>query len=363
MSPFYLTIQKVDEANDSYLNRHDICFEEMKNRQVTFEEVRAYVRLRQSALSQEEKKRVILDCRGKLSYEDVRNSIRLLGSRFFQDLQGQQKIRTKVYDVNTVHEESSTEQNPGGSSQMEGETILFSQEMAEANVFQALLEQGYEDATFLAAFEDQMITALQESEEISSCFSAYQEARARLRDKAKSRGFWLPKSFQKGNRSGKKGGKGGGHKRSLAWRVANSTCRICDKPGHWKYECPERRKKEETIAMTESVVAGDLAELPEILEPEMIDWEVTCADLMVDFMKLIVFLLMSCCQIIYRKSAEFLFQSPWTTAAWGEHWECFTWDVGDWNPKNVLNRLLECCRKHHRLDQPDVRAMPPQPKG
>ena len=82
----YATQQKGDESHDSYLNRHDIAFEDLVTKQVKIEETRAYVLIRQSALNVEDRKKVIMDCGGKLKYEDARRSIRLLGSRFFLEV-------------------------------------------------------------------------------------------------------------------------------------------------------------------------------------------------------------------------------------------------------------------------------------
>ena len=84
----YGTIQKVDETNDSYLNRHDISFEDLVTKKVQIDEFRAYVLVRQSTLSSEDRKKIIMEGGGRLKYEDARRSIRLLGSKFFQDLQG-----------------------------------------------------------------------------------------------------------------------------------------------------------------------------------------------------------------------------------------------------------------------------------
>ena len=55
------TIQKADESNDSYLARHDVHFEELLSQSVTLEEVRAYVLLRQSALSAEDRKKIVVE--------------------------------------------------------------------------------------------------------------------------------------------------------------------------------------------------------------------------------------------------------------------------------------------------------------
>eukprot|EP00435_Cladocopium_sp_Y103_P026975 s1765_g6.t1 len=232
----YLTVQKGDESNNSYLARHDAAFEELMTQKVKLEDVRAYVLLRQSVLSSEDRKKIILDCSGELDYDTARKSIRLLGSKFFQELQTQGKTsgRTKTYDVNHLEEDS---------------VFLHEEdEPDEDTVMQYMLDAGDEDACFIQEFEEQVLVACQESPDLSACFTSYQEARQRLRDKAKSRGFW-PLTSSKGKGKGKKGktgggGKGlsyayaGGRRRSLADRIANSTCRRCGQPGHWKRECP-----------------------------------------------------------------------------------------------------------------------------
>ena len=53
-------------------------------------------------------------------------------------------------------------------------------------------EQFDEDAIYVAEFEDQIIDALQDSE-LANAYTAYQEARQRLREKARARGYWPSK--------------------------------------------------------------------------------------------------------------------------------------------------------------------------
>ena len=57
----YGTIQKADESHDSYLSRMDANFVELISRNTSLEEVRAYVLLRQSTLTGEDKKRILLE--------------------------------------------------------------------------------------------------------------------------------------------------------------------------------------------------------------------------------------------------------------------------------------------------------------
>ena len=93
--------QKSDESNESYMARHEIVFEDMVSQGATLTDVRAYVLLRNSMLSAEDKKRLIVEAKGDLKYEHVTQAIRMLGAKFFMDVQGQQRgHKTKTYDVN-----------------------------------------------------------------------------------------------------------------------------------------------------------------------------------------------------------------------------------------------------------------------
>ena len=238
----YQTVQKGDESNDSYLTRHDVAFEDLLTKKVTLEDIRAYILVRQSQLSPEDRKRIIVECQGELTYEKARRSLRLLGSRFFNDLQNSSRQnKMKTYDINTVDDEP-----------MDGIYSASEQEeIDEEQVFQAMAEEGDVDAVYVQDFEEQVILACQENSELASCFATYQEARQKLREKARFRGFW-PLTGSKGKKGKGKGkfrstsswtptsSSGGSafRKKSLAERIANSTCRRCGQAGHWKRECP-----------------------------------------------------------------------------------------------------------------------------
>ena len=90
---WHFSIQKADESNDSYLARHDVAFEDLMAQKVTMEEVRAYILLRQSQLSGEDRKRIIMDSKGELGYDEACKAIRLLGARFFQESQTMSRPR------------------------------------------------------------------------------------------------------------------------------------------------------------------------------------------------------------------------------------------------------------------------------
>ena len=121
------------------------------------------------------------------------SAIQLLGSRFFNEVQsGSNKasVRTKNYDINYV--DNLEEEAPD-----------------EEEIIDVLLAEGDEDALILQQFEEALIESLQGDPDIAACLNTYVEARRKLQDKARSRGFWNSgKSF-----SGYKGkGRGGKNK-------------------------------------------------------------------------------------------------------------------------------------------------------
>ena len=154
----YSTQQKTDESNDSYIARHEACFEDLlqKDHEVTLKEIQSYVLIRHSSLSSEEKKRIIVDSNGILKYETTREAIRLLGSRFFQDLQGASRGKLKTYDVHSVEEDHDTSSD---NHNAKGDGVFVNEEIDEESVFASLMQQGDEDAIFVSEFEDQIIEA------------------------------------------------------------------------------------------------------------------------------------------------------------------------------------------------------------
>lgn len=123
----YTTVQKTDESHESYLARHDYQFEELLQMGVGFEEVRAYVLLRNSGLGAEDKKRLIIDAGGNLEYKKIVPDLKLLGSKFFHEVQSGSRtnIRTKTYDVNAVIEDDTVWNNPEEDQAFFGELGRF----------------------------------------------------------------------------------------------------------------------------------------------------------------------------------------------------------------------------------------------
>ena len=241
------TIQKSDETHTSYIARHEVQYEDLLSLGATLEEMRAYILLRNSGLSPEDKKRVIIDANGNLQYKKVIGAIQLLGSRFFNEVQsGSNRAagRVKTYDINFVDDVVEPEMTD------HGETAYFSAEAWEDYAFETLAQEGDEDCLVMQQFEDALVESLQGDAEVASCLNAYVEARQRLLEKSKSRGFWSGRS-QKGKSKGKsKGSFGQRFRQPLAQRILNSTCRICGARGHWKAECPNNPMRDQSKTTT-----------------------------------------------------------------------------------------------------------------
>ena len=358
---FYQTLQKSDESNDSYLARHDVAFEDLMAYKVSLEEVRAYVLLRQSQLSGEDRKKIIMESKGLLTYEEARKSLRLLGARFFQELQGGSKhpAKTKTYDLN-VHEAQEE------TAMMASEPDYFDEESA----FQALYDAGDEYAAFINDFEETVIDTLQESPELASCFTTYLEARTRLKERAKIRGFWPMQSMgQKGRGKKGKGFKGGGKSKSLAERIANSVCRRCLQYGHWKRECPNPPANRSSFAAKGQSGAPigtpetiSIAEALQMHHDDPDDTVEMLSDLPEDTMDLgqDEQNVSNCCQgnprtVKSNETMAVLFGEvehetvPGTSNLLGERFQ-----------EKMHNRLLKCCRKYGHLSQL-TRAAPTTP--
>ena len=233
--------QKSDETNESYLARHEVLFEDLISQGATLSDMRAYILLRNSALVSEDKKRVVIEAQGHLKYEEVTKAIRMLGAKFFQEVQGNVKqSRTKTYDVNHVELDEEV---------FYGEEVQygFSAESADVSEYamEQFLSENDEDALVVQQFEDALIDTIQSDGEMNTFMNSYVEARRKLTEKAKFRGFW-PVRSKGGGKKGKSKGFNARGRKPLAVRIAESECRLCGQKGHWKAECPRRSQNATT---------------------------------------------------------------------------------------------------------------------
>jgi hypothetical protein len=222
----YRIVQRNDETIMSYVNRLNVAFQDLGEVQV--KDMKAFILLRQSALVADDKRKVIVMTQDKLAAEKIEQSMRSLYTRILgAGSTGETKKR--VYPVNYVDDEAD-----------EINVMMEEDHMDEEQILQAMAENGDEDAQVIQDFEEQLVEVCQESPDLSLCFSAYSEARGRLRDKLKSRGFWPAKGRGKTFKKGFGGKSGGKRRQSLADRIASSHCRLCGQKGHWKWECPKK---------------------------------------------------------------------------------------------------------------------------
>ena len=250
----FQTVQHSDESNDSYLARADVFWSRFRARKMSMDDLQAYVLLRGSQLTPEEKKKVVLDSDssldGKLTIAKVGEAVRLLGASFFNEVTGQKKsARSKVYDA-ALHVDGHQE----GDGPEDLAMVTQSTEVDEDDeqFLQQMVKAGDEDANIIVDFEQAAAEVLQEDAELAAAYNVYEEARRRLSEKQRHRGFWPPSGKGQQHPSKGKGGKRGkgsswgtgGFKprsrQSLQDRIMNSYCRICEQKGHWKAECPRR---------------------------------------------------------------------------------------------------------------------------
>ena len=271
----YHSVQQADESNDSFIARCDILWNRLLARKLTLEDLQSYIVLRGSLLSAEEKKKVILDSdqslEGRLTIKRVTEAIRVLGASFFGEMTGSKKqIRSKVYDQSTLVAEAVEQ-----AESMEN--ALMAHSMAEPEdedqILAEMMREGDVDAALIADFEGAASELLQEDEELASAYTAYEDARRRLAEKYRNRGFWPVNRGPKGKGKGKKrwdgdpaftpSSKGDSwydknsnqRRKTLQDRILQSNCRLCGRRGHWKAECPEKHKAPTSSSGTASTMA------------------------------------------------------------------------------------------------------------
>ena len=194
--------------------------------------------LRQSTLPAEDKKRILLEHEGELRYKPVVKSYRLLGSKFFSEFQsGKSSNKTKVYDVN-MSETPDSETTDAHDRAFHAYAEDLDQDL-DFEVIEALAAQEDADALTICAFENELEEFMQETPQMHEAMVTYMEARARLLEKRKNRGFWPTKGRGKAFKGGKSKGKRSRDREQLLARISRSHCRKCGALGHWKAECPQ----------------------------------------------------------------------------------------------------------------------------
>lgn len=151
-------------------------------------QLRAYILPRNSGLSSDDKKKLIVDSGGSLEYETVVKSSKLIGSRFFQEVHAGTKnpTRSKTYDINAVLEEEVN--TLSGSVSATDESVFVGE--TDDSFIESMAEEGDPDALVCQQLEDAIVDVLQQDAETAACYMTYVEARRRLTDRNKRGSWW-----------------------------------------------------------------------------------------------------------------------------------------------------------------------------
>ena len=229
-------VQKQDETADSYLARADVMWSELLSKGIALKDIQAYITLRGSQLSPEDKKRVLMDVdaasSGQLTIEKVSSAIRMLGAGFFHEITGGKRTKGKTYDQSVLLAEGNDNEDVSATFNVEGETGEMDDEMFDTLVQDSAVD-GDEDANIIQDFESAAADLVQSDPDLASAYTVYTEARRRLSEKFRSRGFWpiskgKSRSFGKGVIKGKFNKGHSSARKSLQQRILESKCRICD---------------------------------------------------------------------------------------------------------------------------------------
>eukprot|EP00435_Cladocopium_sp_Y103_P015009 s850_g3.t1 len=247
----YKTTQKSDESATSFVNRLQVAMDELGK--VTVKEFHAFLLLRQSSLTAEDKKRVLTMTGGAMETTKVEQSMRTLATTILST-----EPKKKVYPTNFVETEPQNGSLDDDSNMNNAYYVHTEEEDAlSAENLEYLAQGGGEDALLIQQFEKDFEDMVQDIPDLQTALVSYQEARQRISERRRSRGFWPSKSRGKGGRDHAKGHRKGGHrstKDELLERISRTHCKICGARGHWKAECPRRDMQQQSREQQANVV-------------------------------------------------------------------------------------------------------------
>eukprot|EP00435_Cladocopium_sp_Y103_P051036 s1582_g15.t1 len=233
----YKTVQKSDESSMSYVNRLQVAMDELGAK--SLKEFHAFLLLRQSALSPEDKKKVLTMTNGDMDTKKIEQAMRTLATSILSP----NDVKKKVYPTNFVEPESSyvaMESDPSAS--YGGSAYFVDDDEVDQEYLDQLASQGDADALNVVSFEQDLEDMFQNVPDLHQALISYQEARTKILERKKSRGFWpsttgkgKSKSYGKFAAKGKSYGKG-----NLLMRISRTHCKACGEKGHWKAECPNK---------------------------------------------------------------------------------------------------------------------------
>ena len=166
----YKVTQKSDEATHSFTLRLQAAFHDLGTK-VTVSEMQAFILLRQSCLSNEDKKRVLSMTGGELSLSKVEQAMRTLSTRV---LFGSGEVKKKVYPANYV--DTGDEHVNHADETMPQSTYHVSvdeDEALTAETIESLVQAGDEDAMVVQQFERDFEDMMQDIPDLQSALVTY----------------------------------------------------------------------------------------------------------------------------------------------------------------------------------------------
>ena len=248
----YKVQQKADESTMSYTNRLAVAFDDLGSR-VSIQDFRAFVLLRQSCLSAEDKKKILTMTGGEVKTDLVENAMRSLATRV---LTGPNEPKKKVYPINFTEEEITESETSETAWHVVNQGDEDGFLVDDPDMISEMVMQGDADALVIQGFEQDLEDLFQSTPDLQHALVTYQEARQKITERRKFRGFWPTGKGHGASRGKGKGKKGfssakGGSKPSLLERIARTHCKHCGEKGHWRAECPNRQKESANLASAE----------------------------------------------------------------------------------------------------------------
>lgn len=233
----YKTVQRSDESSMSFVNRLQVAMDELGAKSI--KEFHAFLLLRQSSLSPEDKKRVLTMTNGDMDTKKIEQAMRTLATSILSS----GDIKKKVYPTNYVEPEQNQVANEqeAFSAGSVNQYTSYEEEEIDQEFVDNLASQGDSDALNVVSFERDLEEMFQEVPDLHNALLSYQEARTKILERKRSRGFWPATGKGKSKGAGKfqQFRKGSG-KGNLLYRISKTFCRACGEKGHWKAECPNK---------------------------------------------------------------------------------------------------------------------------
>ena len=246
----YKVTQRPDEASHSYALRMSTAFADLGDK-VSIKDMQAFVLLRQSAMTNEDKKRILTMAGGSMDLKKIEQSMRALSTKV---LFSAGEPKKKVYPTNFVEPDDAKNTATEEDNHVQSTYFVHAEEedILTAEHIDHLASLGDEDALTVQQFESDFESMLQDVPDLQQALITYQEARVRINEKKRVRGFWPNKGKGKSTfRGGRKGGVRSGKEELLA-KISRTHCKLCGERGHWKAECPKRDGAREQANLVQS---------------------------------------------------------------------------------------------------------------